>query len=124
MTQNDTSMADTTKFVALIAQGASITDAIKVAKISRTKAHRLLENEQIKTEIRRFRAKTLTGAAGIFSKSLELAAKELLSLMQESENESIRLRAAGMIADKYLKITEREDVDERLSALEQRFEDG
>ena len=114
MAQSDT---NTAKFVLLIATGSSVSEAAKKARISRSTAHRLMKNEKIQSDICQCRRKCLDEASGKLVAVTSEAAQELAKLIKHKDPQ-IRLRAIRLLFDSYLKISERESLEQRLHILE------
>lgn len=114
MAQSDT---NTAKFVLLMATGSSLSAAAKKARVSRSTAHRLMKDESVRDEIMQCRRKCLDEASGKLAAVTGTAAQELSALIKH-KNPQVKLRAIRLLFDSYLRISERESLERRLSVLE------
>ena len=114
---------NTAKFVLLMATGTPISIAAKKARIPVRTAHRLMNDDSILSEIWQCRRKCLDEAVGKLAAVASDAAFELAELIKHKDPQ-VKLRAIKLTYDSYLKISERESLEQRLQVLEEASNDN
>jgi uroporphyrinogen-III synthase len=84
----------------LIASGRSLHDSAQELSIPYRTAKRWHRNPKFKLQVDRLQCRWMAEASASLIFASTAAAKELVRLMRESENEAIRLRAARCILEK------------------------
>lgn len=102
-----------------IIEGKTITDGVKRAGISKVTIYEWLKEPEFKAELQRQRADIIDCALFELKASAGEASKVLRNLL-DSENEHIRLKAATTIIDSVTKFKEYEEIEHRLTALEEK----
>ncbi len=100
----------------------SIEEGCKRAKVGKATLYEWLKNETFKDEIRRQRQEIVTGALETLKANVSKATEVIVGLL-ESENESIRHRAARDVIEFVVKTTENESLEARIEALEERLKE-
>ena len=92
----------------------------KKARINRTTLYKWLKNPEFKAELDRQRDEVASEAFGVLSQSLTKAVETLAGLLDNKDDRLKRLAAKDVI-DFIVRHKENEDIDKRLTAIEQRF---
>ena len=100
----------------------SIEEGCKSAKVARATVYEWLKSETFRNELKRHREEIVTGALETLKANVSKATEALVGLL-ESENESIRHRAAKDVIEFVVKTTENENLEERIEALEERLKE-
>jgi len=100
----------------------SIEEGCKSAKVGKATVYEWLKNEAFRDELRRHREEIVQAALEGLKSNVSKATEALVGLL-ESENESIRHRAARDVIEFVVKTTENESLEERIEALEERLKE-
>ncbi len=111
------------KAIPLIVASPTYTEGCKGAKLNRTTFYEWLKIPEFKAELDRQRDEIAAEAFGVLSQGLTKAAETLVSLLDNKDDRLKRLAAKDVI-DFIIRHKEVEDLDERLTAIEQDFEVG
>lgn len=98
------------------------TEGCKKARHNRTTFYKWLKNPEFKAELDRQRDEVAAEAFGILSQSLTKAVENLVSLLYK-KNDRLRRLTAKDIIDFAIRHKENEDLDKRLTAIEQRLDE-
>jgi len=109
--------AHKTAAVFAIASTATIEQAARLAKISRSTLFRWMTDQSFMNQLRAARSEVFASAIGTLKAATGKAAAVLLDLLS-SKKEMTRFRASSAILDLALRIHEGEELDERLRRLE------
>lgn len=109
------------KAIPLIVASPTYTEGCKKAKLNRTTFYEWLKNPEFKTELDRQRDEIAAEAFGVLSQGLTKAVETLVSLLDNKDDRLKRLAAKDII-DFIIRHKEIEDLDERLTAIEQRLD--
>jgi hypothetical protein len=103
----------------LLASGKSVTKTAAKTGLSRRTLTRRLNDPAFRRRLSKFRAELFERGMGILAAAQAGAASALVRLLK-SENESVRLGASRSVFELGAKIRENVEIEERLSALEDR----
>ena len=104
-----------------LACGATVEKAASQAGVSVSTVKRRLGDPAFRTRLRGVRSEIVERATGILTASAMESAKTLLELQKASTAAAVRLGAARSVLEMGMKLREVVDIEERLSALEQRL---
>jgi len=122
MTPNDTQNATTDDALVLaLAVGKTYDEAAAMARLSRSTVIRRMKELEFRGRVRNARAVIFDRTAGLLADGAAGAAVYLIDLAENAQSENVRLGACRAVVDAMMRIREAMDVEERLSALEQRF---
>lgn len=114
-------MAGKSKFfeplAALVASGESVVKAAESAGCANSTAYRLACLPEFKTRVSAIRSELVRQSIGKLSHASSRAVETMTALLG-SEEDSVRLRAAVAILDRFSKLSEAVDLRERVEALE------
>jgi hypothetical protein len=113
----DRKNADSALALALAA-GWTVTEAARAAQISERTAHRRLEDHAFRRLVAEFRRQMVDAAVGKLANTSARAVKTLSNLLT-AESESVRLGAARTILELGSKMRASEELELRISELEQ-----
>jgi hypothetical protein len=105
-----------------LACGATKENAAHKAGVSERTVYRRLKDPEFRQRLQTLRTDMVQRAANVLTASAMEAVKTLLSLQEGTVSNSVRLGAARTILEQMARLRELADVEERLSALEQRLE--
>jgi hypothetical protein len=105
------------RFAVLVAAGKSILAATREVGACERQGYVWVKKPEIEAFIREVRNEFFDRALGRLSLGSSDASRALRDLLK-SDDESVRLRAAGMILDKVLALRSASETERRLSALE------
>ncbi|MCP4611798.1 MAG: hypothetical protein GY845_24105 [Planctomycetes bacterium] len=108
------------KAMPLIVASPTYTEGCKRAKLNRTTFYKWLKIPEFKAEFDRQRDEIVAEAFGVLSQGLTKAVETLVSLLDNKDDRLKRLVAKDVI-DFIIRHKENEDLDERLTAIEQRL---
>jgi hypothetical protein len=108
-------------FMMALACGATTETAAEKAGVSRATAFRRLQDPAFRSRLQEIRSDMVHRAAGTLTAASTEAIKTLLSLQQATVPPATRLGAARSILEIGIKMREVADLDERLTALEERM---
>ncbi|MHC4735717.1 MAG: phBC6A51 family helix-turn-helix protein [Planctomycetota bacterium] len=109
------------KVIPLIVVSPTYTEGCKKAKLNRTTFYKWLKIPEFKAELDTQRNKVVAEAFSVLSQSLTKAVETLVGLLDNKDDRLKRLTAKDII-DFIIRHKEIEDLDERLTAIEQEFE--
>jgi len=109
------------KVISAVLSARNITEGLKKVKVSRDTFYRWLEDTLFKEEYNRQRSLLIEIAFDELKAATGEAAKALRELLG-SQNEGIRLKAAGVVLDNVVKFKEIEDLEARVVKLEKSLE--
>ena len=109
------------KAIPVIVANPTYTEGCKKAKLNRTTFYEWLKIPEFKAELDRQRDEIAAEAFGVLSQSLTKAIETLVSLLNNKDGRLKRLAAKDII-DFIIRHKENEDLDERLTAIEQRLD--
>lgn len=104
--------------IAMVIQAKSVSEGVQRAKVSRRQFYEWMKDPVFVAEYARLRESVAAAAFHHLRISIEDAVRVLTGLMS-SENESVRFRAAESIIERYMKLRELDEIEERLAVLEQ-----
>lgn len=122
MAENGRRKGDTALLTAL-ASGQTVRDAAQAAGIGERTAHRRTADPAFRQLVASARASMIGQALGRLADGMTAAADKLRQLL-EAESESVSLGAARLILELTVRLRESVELEERLTALEQRFNKG
>ena len=108
------------KAIPIIVVNSTYTGGCKKARLNRTTFYEWLKIPEFKAELDRQRNEIAAEAFGILSQGLTKAVETLVSLLDNKDDRLKRLAAKDVI-DFIIRHKENEDLDERLTAIEQRL---
>ena len=108
------------KAIPLLVASPTYTEGCEKAKLNRTTFYEWLKNPEFKEEVERQRSQIAEEAFGILSQSIVKAVETLVGLLDHKDDRLKRL-AANDVINYILKHKEIEDLDRRLTAIEQRL---
>ncbi len=108
------------KVIPVIVTNATYTEGCKKARLNRTTFYEWLKIPEFKAELDRQRNEVASEAFGVLSQSLTQAVEALVGLLDNKDDRLKRLAAKDVI-DFIVRHKENEDLDERLTAIEQRL---
>ncbi|MFH1613846.1 MAG: phBC6A51 family helix-turn-helix protein [Planctomycetota bacterium] len=108
------------KAIPFIVTSSTYTDGCKKAKVDRTTFYKWLRQPEFNTELDRKRNEVTADAFGILSQSLTKAVEVLVGLLNHQDDRLKRL-AANDVIEYILKYKETEDLEKRVTAIEQRL---
>jgi hypothetical protein len=111
--------ADTMLLLAL-ACGATAEQAARQTGLTSRTVYRRLQEESFRRQIQEIRAEMVQRTAATLTAAGSESVKTLLALQQATVPAAVRLGAARAVLEMGLKLREAADVDQRLTALEQR----
>lgn len=109
------------KAIPFIVSSPTYTEGMQKAKVNRSTFYKWLKDPEFKTELDRQRDEVAAEAFGILSQSLTKAVETLVALLDNKDDRLKRLTAKDII-DFMIRHKEFEDLDKRLTAIEQRLE--
>ena len=108
------------KAIPHIVSSPTYTEGCKKAKINKTTFYKWLKEPEFKAELDRQRDEVVSDAFGVLSQGLTKAVETLVGLLDIKDDRLKRLAAKDVI-DFIIRHKENEDLDERLTAIEQRL---
>ena len=111
------------KAIPIIIDSASYTEAAQKAGISRKTLWQWLKDPQFAAELDRQRREVVSEAFGILSQSITKAVETLAKLL-DSEDERTKRLTANDIIGHILPHKEVDELENRITAIEQRLNDG
>jgi hypothetical protein len=118
---DDKRSKDETAMLAL-ACGATVDKAAQQAKLSKRTLYRRLAQPAFRRRVQAARAEMLQRTAGTATAATPAALKANVELFTGSSSDAVRLGAARSVMEIALKLREITDLEERLSALEQKID--
>ena len=109
------------KAIPFIVSSPTYTEGMQKAKVNRSTFYKWLKDLEFKTELDRQRDEVASEAFGILSQSLTKAVETLVGLLDNKDDRLKRLTAKDII-DFIIRHNEFEDVDKRLTAIEQKLD--
>ncbi len=110
------------KAIPLIVAGNTCTEGIEKAKINRTTFYKWLKQPEFKAELDRQRNEIADEAFRVLENNLSKAVTALTGLLDTQDNRLKRL-VCNDIIEHILQRKENEDINERLTAIEQRLDE-
>ena len=104
--------------LAALACGATVENAARTAGISARTAHRRLKEEGFQKRLQDVRADMLQRTVGMLTASGMEASKTLISLLDPSVPQAVRLGATRTILEFGIKLRDSAELSERIAALE------
>ncbi len=108
------------KAIPVIVTSPTYTEGCEKAKLNRTTFYEWLKNPEFKAELDRQRDEVAAEAFGVLSQGLTKAVEALVGLLDNTDNRLKRLAAKDII-DFIIRHKENEDLDERLTEVENRL---
>ncbi len=108
------------KAIPHIVSSPTYTEGCKKAKINKTTFYKWLKEPEFKAELDRQRDEIVSEAFGILSQSLTTAIENLVKLLGHKDDRLKRMACKDVI-EYIIKHKENEDLDKRLTAIEQRL---
>jgi hypothetical protein len=108
------------KAIPIIVANATYTKGCKKARLNRTTFYEWMKQPEFKAELDRQRNEVTAEAFGVLSQGLTKAVETLVGLLDIKDDRLKRLAAKDII-DFIVRHKENEDLDERLTAIEQRL---
>jgi hypothetical protein len=115
--------ADERLLVAL-ACGATVEAAARQAGVSESTAYRRLADRDFRRRLQGVRADFVQRTAGTMTAAATEAVRTLLELLKPAAPPPVRLGAAKAVLEIGLKVREAAELEERMTALEQRLDAG
>ncbi len=109
------------KSISFIVSSPTYTEGMKKAKVNRSTFYKWLKVSAFKEELDRKRDEIADEAFGVLSQSLTKAVETLVALLDNKDDRLKRLTAKDII-DFMIRHKEIEDLDKRLTAIEQRLD--
>ena len=109
------------KAIPFIVSCPTYTEGMKKAKVNRSTFYKWLKEPEFKTELDRQRDEIAAEAFGILSQGLTKAVETLVALLDHKDDRLKRLTAKDII-DFMVRHKEIEDLDKRLTEIEQRLD--
>ena len=109
------------KAIPHIVSSPTYTEGCEKAKINKTTLYKWLKEPEFKAELDRQRDEIAAEAFGVLSQGLTKAVETLVALLDHKDDRLRRLAAKDII-DFIIRHKENEDLDERLTAIEQRLD--
>jgi hypothetical protein len=109
------------KAIPIIVTSPTYSEACEKAKLNRTTLYEWLKEPQFKAELDRQRDEVAGEAFGVLSQSLTKAVETLVGLLDNNDSRLKRLAAKDII-DFIIRHKENEDLDRRLTAIEQQLD--
>ncbi len=106
--------------IPFIVSNPTYTEGMQKAKVNRSTFYKWLKEPEFKAELDRQRDEVTAEAFGVLSQSLTKAVETLVGLLDVKDDRLKRLAAKDVI-DFIVRHKENEDLDERLTAIEQRL---
>ena len=100
----------------------SLEEGCRQAKVARNTVYGWLRDEAFQTELKQQREKIVEAGLETLKAHVSKATEVIVGLL-ESENESIRHRAARDVIEFVVKTTENESLEERIDVLESRLKE-
>lgn len=119
--QNLTLSRKQLKAIPLIISAKTITEGVKQAGISKTLFYEWMKNDVFRNEFISRQNDIIETALKELKGLSSEAVERLGSLLRETQNENIRLKAIALILDNTMKMKEIEDIEERLTEIERRL---
>ena len=108
------------KAIPHIVSSPTYTKGCKKAKINKSTLYKWLKEAEFKAELDRQRNEVVSEAFGILSQSLTKAVETLVSFL-DNKDDRLKRMACKDVIEYIIKHKENEDIDERLTAIEQRL---
>jgi len=108
------------KAIPHIVSSPTYTEGCKRAKINKTTLYKWLKEPEFKAELDRQRDEIAAEAFAVLTQSLTKAVERLVGLLNHKDDRLKRLTAKDII-DFIIRHKENEDLDKRLTAIEQRL---
>ena len=112
---------DEAKLIEDLARGLSNTEAARRSGVSVRTVHRRVLESGFRFEVAEARREMIATATGRLASAAE-GAVETLTLLLESESDSVRLGASRAILENLLRFREREELSDRVRQLEEAIE--
>jgi len=109
------------KAIPVIVSSTTYTEGCKKAKLNRTTFYEWLKRPEFKAELDRQRQQVVSEAFGVLSQSLTKAVETLTGLL-DTKDQRLKRLACKDIIDFIIRHKENEDLDKRLTAIEQRLD--
>lgn len=108
------------KAIPHIVSSSAIGEGCKKAKINKTTYYKWLKEPEFKAELDRQRDEVVSDAFGILSQSLTKAVETLVSFL-DNKDDRLKRMACKDVIEYIIKHKENEDLDKRLTAIEQQL---
>ena len=102
----------------LVASGESIRAAAESVGCANSTAYRIAAREDFKQEVARLRSEFVASATGKLSTACSDAVEVIIDLAKNADDERVKLRAAVAVLDRFVKMSEHNELRERIEALE------
>ena len=102
----------------LIAQGHRVASAASHVGCANSTAYRIAKTDDFKQHVNELRSQCVTSAIGLLSNACSEAVQVIIDLMNNAEDERIKLRAATSILERFEKLSDHHELRERIEALE------
>ena len=109
------------KLLLALACGASLENAARQAGVSESTAYRRMADKEFTRQLQALRADMVQRTAGALTAAATEAVRTLLELMKAPSPHASRLGAAKAVLEIGMKVRETAELEERLSALEERL---
>ena len=106
----------------MVASGDSIASASESVGCANSTAYRIAATDKFKSEVDRLRGEFVRDATGKLGKACSDAAEVIIELAKTAADESVRLRAATAVLDRFSKMSEQHELRARIEALETKEE--
>ena len=101
-----------------VAQGESVRAAAKSLGMGESTAYRMAKGDEFKCEVNRLRSTFVSEAIGKLSSACSKAVNAIIDLMENAEDDRVKLRAATSILERFEKLSDHHELRERIEALE------
>ena len=102
----------------LISSGESTKAAAESIGCANSTAYRIAAREDFKQEVARLRSEFVASATGKLSTACSDAVEVIIDLAKNADDERVKLRAAVAVLDRFVKMSEHNELRERIEALE------
>jgi hypothetical protein len=107
-------------FVAQLISHASVEDAAAASQISASTGWRYLRDETVLEQLRKVSRNVMRQSKALLQAASIESVQTLRTLLRKAETESVQLAAAKTLLEMGLKVIEIDDIEERITAIEQR----
>jgi hypothetical protein len=112
------------RLLALLACGATVEAAAQQAGVGPATVHRRLNDPGFRERLQRVKAEFVQRTAGTLTAAATEAVRTLLELLKAPAPPPVRLGAAKAVLEIGLKVREVAELEERMTALEERLDAG
>ena len=102
----------------LVASGESTKAAAESVGCASSTAYRIAAKDDFKQEVARLRSEFVASATGKLSTACSDAVEVIIDLAKNADDERVKLRAAVAVLDRFVKMSEHNELRERIEALE------